>query len=311
MRGSQSMNQLEDMQTFVRIVEAGSITKASLQLNTVKSAVSRRLAELEKRLGVTLLTRTTRSQVLTDSGRSYYQQCLRIIDDLAEVESSIKDQHCSLAGTIKISVPLSFGLKHLAPAFRQFNHTHPDVLFNVDFNDRKVDLVEEGYDLAIRISNLADSSLVARKITSVAPVLCASPTYLKQYGEPKTAEDLSQGHVRLRYNLMPEAWQFVSESGQPIVVKSPIVLSANNGDYLCGEAIAGRGLLFGPDFICYEAIRAGQLKPLLCEQLKNLATNAYAVYPQTRHLSQRVRGLVDYLADYFGDKPYWEIYKST
>ncbi|MBU3005903.1 LysR family transcriptional regulator [Paraglaciecola arctica] len=302
------MNQLEDMQTFVRIVEAGSITRASEQLNTVKSAISRRLAELEKRLGVTLLTRTTRSQTLTDSGLSYYQQCLRIIEDLAEVEASIKDKHCSFAGTIKISVPFSFGLKHLAPAFRQFNQAHPNVLFNVDFNDRKVDLIEEGYDLAIRISTLADSTLIARKITSVSPVLCASPAYLKQYGEPKTAEDLNQGHVRLRYNLMPEAWQLVSDSGKTVVVKSPVVVSANNGNYLCEEAIAGRGLMFGPDFICYEAIRAGQLKLLLCEQLRNQTTNAYAVYPHTRHLSQRVRGLVDFLADYFGEKPYWGIY---
>ncbi|MFT2093056.1 LysR family transcriptional regulator [Paraglaciecola sp. 2405UD69-4] len=304
------MNQLEDMQTFVRIVEAGSITKASVQLNTVKSAVSRRLTELEKRLGVTLLTRTTRTQTLTDSGRSYYLQCLRIIEDLAEVEASIKDKHCSFSGTIKISAPFSFGLKHLAPAFRQFNQAHPDVLFNVDFNDRKVDLVEEGYDLAIRISTLADSTLIARKITSVAPVLCASPAYLKQYGEPKTAEDLNQGHVRLRYNLTPETWQLDSSTGQAVVVKSPIVLSANNGDYLCEEAIAGRGLLFGPDFICYEAIRAGQLKPLLCEQLKNKATNAYAVYPHTRHLSQRVRGLIDFLTLYFGENPYWNIYSK-
>lgn len=302
------MNQFEDMQTFVRVVEAGSITKAAEQLSTVKSAVSRRLTELEKRLGVTLLTRTTRSQTLTDSGRSYYQQCLRIIEDLAEVESSIKDEHCSLAGKIKIAAPLSFGLKHLAPALRQFNITHTEVLFDVDFNDRKVDLIEEGYDVAIRISDLADSSLIARKITSVSPVLCASPAYLKKHGEPQTAEALNEGHVRLRYNLMPETWQLVSSAGQDVTVKAPIVVSANNGDYLCKEAIAGRGLLFSPDFICYQAIRAGQLKPLLCEQLKGRVINAYAVYPQTRHLSQRVRRLVDFLAEYFGETPYWKIY---
>jgi DNA-binding transcriptional LysR family regulator len=302
------MNQLEDMQTFVRVVEAGNLTKAAEQLNTVKSAVSRRLTELEKRLGVTLLTRTTRSQTLTDSGRSYYQQCIRIIEDLAEVESSIKDEHCSLAGKIKISAPFSFGLKHLAPALRQFNTMHSEVLFDVDFNDRKVDLIEEGYDVAIRISNLADSSLIARKITSVSPVLCASPAYLKKYGEPETAEDLNHGHVRLRYNLMPETWQLTSSTGQTVVVKSPIVVSANNGDYLCEEAIAGRGLLFSPDFICYQAIRSGQLKPLLCDQLKGRAIHAYAIYPQTRHLSLRVRRLVDFLSEYFGETPYWNVY---
>ena len=301
------MNQFEDMQTFVRIVEAGSITKAAEQMDTVKSAVSRRLAELEKRLGVTLLTRTTRSQTLTDSGKSYYEQCLRIIDDLAEIESSIKNEHCALAGRIKVAAPFSFGLKHLAPALRQFNDKHPDIHLDVDFNDRKVDLIEEGFDLAIRIAKLSDSSLIARKITSVKPVLCASPAYLKKYGEPKLPEDLLKNHVRVRYNLTSENWNFINREGKEINVKLPSVISANNGDYLCDEAIAGRGILLSPDFICYEAVRAGQLKPILCDYIKGLPLNAYAVYPQTRHLSQRVRRLVDFLVDYYGDNPYWKI----
>ncbi|MEG3767593.1 LysR family transcriptional regulator [Alteromonas sp. 14N.309.X.WAT.G.H12] len=301
------MNKFEDMQTFVRIVEAGSITKAAEQLGLVKSAVSRKLAELEKRLGVTLLSRTTRSQVLTDSGRHYYKECTRILDDLAEVESNIKDEYCSFTGKIKISVPFSFGLKHLAPAIAQFNYLHPDILFDVDFNDRKIDLIEEGYDLAIRISNLTDSSLKAKKITSIVPVLCASPAYLKQYGTPKTPEDLNTGHVRLRYNLIPDVWQFKTAKGEAVTIKAPVVLSSNNGDYLCEAAVAGRGLLLGPDFICYQAINAGQLIPLFSEQLKNKAVNAYAVYPQTRHLSRKVRGLIDFLAEYFGEAPYWRI----
>ncbi|MEP0355254.1 LysR family transcriptional regulator [Paraglaciecola sp.] len=301
------MNQFEDMQTFVRIVEAGSITKAAEQLDIVKSAVSRKLTELEKRLGVTLLTRTTRSQILTDSGRNYYQECIRIIEDLAEVESSIKDEHCSFAGKIRLSVPFSFGLKHLAPALRQFNDAHPNIFFDVDFNDRKVDLIEDGYDLAIRISNLADSRLIARKITSMTPVLCASPAYLKRYGEPKAPSDLNNGHVRLRYNLIPDAWRFTSGDGAEVTIKIPVTVSSNNGSYLCEEAIAGRGLLLGPDFICYQAISAGQLVPLFCEQLTGKAVNAYAVYPKTRHLSQRVRGLIDFLVAYFGDTPYWRI----
>jgi DNA-binding transcriptional LysR family regulator len=301
------MNQFEDMHTFVRIVETGSITKAAEQLETVKSAVSRRLTELERRLGVTLLTRTTRSQTLTDSGRSYYQQCVRIIEDLAEVESSIKNEHCSITGKIKLSAPFTFGIKHLGPALRQFNDLHPAIRFDVDFNDRKVDLIEDGYDLAIRISNLADSTLIARKLTTVTPVLSASPAYLEQYGEPKTIEDLNEQHVRLRYNLAPDTWQLVSDSGQSIAIKIPVAISANNGDYLCEEAVAGRGLLFTPDFICYEAIKAGLLKPLLMDQIKGKPINAYAVYPQTRHLSKKVRMLVDFLVDYFSGKPVWKV----
>lgn len=301
------MNPFEEMQAFVRVVDAGSITKAAEQMDTVKSAVSRRLTDLEKRLGVTLLTRTTRSQTLTASGKSYYEQSTRIIDDLAEIEASIKDEHCALAGKIKIAAPLSFGLKHLAPALRQFNNLHPEVNLDVDFNDRKVDLIEEGFDMAIRIGKLSDSSLIARKITSIKPIVCASPAYLKKHGTPNNPHDLLEGHVRLRYNLISEAWRFTNNEGNEFNIKFPVVVSANNGDYLCDEAIAGRGILSSPDFICYEAIRSGQLIPILSNYARKDSINAYAIYPQTRHLSKRVRRLVDFLAAYFGDQPYWAI----
>ncbi|MDT0595293.1 LysR family transcriptional regulator [Glaciecola petra] len=302
------MNPFEEMQTFVRVVEAGSITKAAVQLDTVKSAVSRRIAELEKRLGVSLLTRTTRTQSLTESGKSYYERCIRIIDDLAEIEASVKNEHCALSGRIKIAAPLSFGLKHLAPVLRLFNEQHPDVIFEVDFNDRQIDIVQEGFDLAIRIAKLSDSSLIARKFSSVRGVVCASPSYLKKHGEPTNPEQLQQGHVKLQYSLSTSGWEFFQVNGEAIQVKIPEVLTANNGDYLCQEAIAGRGVLLSPDFICYEAVRAGELVPILCDYVNKKPINAYAVYPQTRHLSQRVRRLVDFLADYFGDTPYWNLY---
>ncbi|WP_444995195.1 LysR family transcriptional regulator [Aliikangiella sp. IMCC44359] len=301
------MNQFEDMRTFVRIVEAGSISKAAEQLSMVKSAVSRRLTELEKRLGVTLLTRTTRTQKLTESGQSYYQQCIRIIDDVAEIESGIRDKNCALAGRIKIAAPLSFGLSHLGQALRKFNEINPDVFFDIDFNDRQVDLVEEGFDLAIRIAHLNDSSLMARRLTSIRLILCASPVYLAKYGEPKTPEELKKGHVKLHYQSAKEHWEFRSPEGREINIKVPAIVTANNGDYLCQAAIEGQGLLFSPDFICYKAIRAGQLKLLMCDYIDNQIVNAYAVYPQNRHLSQRVRSLIDFLAQYFGDVPYWHV----
>ncbi|PCJ48823.1 MAG: LysR family transcriptional regulator [Gammaproteobacteria bacterium] len=306
------MNQLEDMQTFVRIVEAGSITKAAEQLDTVKSAVSRRLSELEKRLGVSLLTRTTRTQTLTTTGESYYQQCLRLIDDFAEVESSIKNEHCSLVGRIKIAAPLSFGIAHLGPALRQFNEINPEIRFDVDFNDRKIDLIEEGFDVAIRIAHLADSSLIAKRLTDVKLVLSASPGYLKKYGRPKTPQDLNKGHVKLQYSDQPDSWHFTASQGKDskgksFNIKIPAVLKANNGEFLCQAAIDGIGLIYTPDFICYKAIRLGQLEPILCEFIADNRINAYAVYPQTRHLSKRVRSLIDYLTLYFGDEPYWRI----
>jgi len=301
------MNQFEDMQTFIRIVDAGSITKAAEQLNTVKSAISRRLSDLEKRLGVSLLTRTTRTQTLTDSGQSYYQQCLRLLDDLAEVESQLRNEHCALKGTIKIAAPLSFGLAHLGPALRKFNEINPEVVFEVDFNDRKIDLIEEGFDLAIRISKLQDSSLIAKPITSIRLVLCASPAYLAKFGTPTKAEQLNDGHVRVLYKGQPEIWPLKNHKGKTVQVKAPVVLSSNNGDFLCQAAIDGLGLIYTPDFICYKPIRLGQLIPVLCDYVENNTIQAYAIYPQTRHLSQRVRRLVDYLAQYFGDVPYWRV----
>lgn len=299
------MNQFEEMQTFIRIVEAGSITRAAEQLDTVKSAVSRRLTELEKRLGVTLLTRTTRSQILTESGQSYYQQCIRIIDDLAEIESSIRNENCALAGRIKIAAPLSFGLTHLSPALLKFNGIHPDIYFDVDFNDRKVDLIEEGFDLAIRIARLEDSSLIAKRIMASKGILCASPSYLKKHGTPKKPEDLKQGHIRLNYSGGRENLRFKQSDGSEVTINIPAIMSANNGDFLRQAAIEGKGVLYTPDFICHEAVQKGQLQTFLCDFIIDNEIVAYALYPQTRHLSQRVRSLVDFLAQYFGDKPYW------
>ncbi|MBL4660644.1 MAG: LysR family transcriptional regulator [Alcanivoracaceae bacterium] len=302
------MNQIEDMQTFVRIVEAGSITKAAEQMNTVKSAVSRRLSELEKRLGVALLTRTTRSQSLTDSGKSYYLQSVRIIDDVAEVESSILNEHCALVGRIKVAVPLSFGLAHLAPALRKFNEIQPGIHFDIDFNDRKVDLIEEGFDLAIRITQLEDSSLIARKITSTQMILAASPAYLKTHGHPKSIKDLlnvQNKHVKLNYKNSPENWSFFDGNKKLVTLNLPSVLDANNGEYLCQAAVDGMGLIYIPDFICYKYIKLKQLIPILTNHIKLEELGTYAIYPQTRHLSRRVRNLIDFLSEYFGDVPYW------
>ncbi len=301
------MNQIEDMQTFVRIVDAGSITKAAEQMNTVKSAVSRKLAELERRLGVTLLTRTTRSQSLTDSGKSYYQQSLRIIEDVTEVESSIQDEHCALVGRIKLAAPLSFGLLHLAPALREFNDIHPEIHFDLDFNDRKVEIVDEGFDLAIRITQLKDSSLIARKISHTQLVLAASPDYLKSHPRIIHISDFQHGHVKLKYNNSPDNWKLTDVNNNQTQVNIPSVLEANNGEYLSQAALAGMGITYTPDFIIYKYIKLKQLIPILPEIVKPEKLNVYAIYPQTRHLSKRVRFLIDFLSEYFGEVPYWQI----
>ncbi len=303
------MSLFEDMQCFVRIVEAGSITQAAEQMNTVKSAVSQRLSRLESRLGVQLLIRTTRTQKLTDTGLSYYQSCLNIMDQVLTAEASVKQQNTALAGPIKIAVPLSFGLNHLNRALREFNTIHPAVLFHIDFNDRQVDIVNEGFDLAIRIAHLNDSSLVAKKITQTQLILCASPAYLAKYGTPQHPKDLQQGHVKIHYSQSPDSWKFTDESGSQCQVKVPIELVCNNGDFMRDAAIDGQGLVMIPDFLSYKAIKRGQLVPLLSDYKTNNLLNAYAVYPQNRYVSMRVKKLVNYLTEYFGATPYWQIPK--
>ncbi len=301
------MNSLEDMQAFVRVVEAGSITKAAEQLNTVKSAISQRLNRVETRLGIQLLNRTTRTQSLTDAGRQYYHDCLRIIEEVSEAEARVQQTNRALAGPIHLAAPLSFGLKHLSKPLRQFNEIHPQVEFHIDFNDRQVDLVNEGFDLAIRIARLADSSLIAKKVTQIRLVMCASPKYLERYGTPKTPEDLYSGHQKLKYISSPDVWELQNSDGKKVSVRLPTVMTCNNGDFMRDVAIDGKGLVVIPDFVCYKAIKTGQLVPLLCEYQFDNVLNAYAVYPHNRHVSARVKKLINFLKASFGEQPYWTI----
>tara|TARA_R110002050_G_scaffold269917_2_gene412714 strand:- start:259886 stop:260779 length:894 start_codon:yes stop_codon:yes gene_type:complete len=293
------MNQIEEMQAFIRVVEAGSITKAAEQMNTVKSAVSRRLSELESRLGISLLKRTTRSQVLTDSGELFYKQCIRIIDDINEVEASIGNENTALSGRIKIAAPLSFGIAKLCPVLKQFHDLYPDIVFDIDFNDRQVDLIEEGFDLAIRIAHLTDSSLIARRLTTVKLIHCASPDYLLKHGTPMTPTDLLKGHLKLHYHSEPDNWHFKDEQGKQYSINLPKSMTVNNGDFACQAAISGWGITLLPDFICSPALQDGSLVPILENYINTNEVGAYAVYPQTRHLSQRVSSLITYLSEHF------------
>lgn len=293
------MNQLEEMQTFIRIVEAGSITKAAEQMNTVKSAISRRLSELESRLGISLLTRTTRSQMLTDSGKQFYKHCIRIIDDINELESSIGIEHKALTGRIKIAAPLSFGIAKLCPVLKQFHDLYPEIIFDINFNDRRVDLIDEGFDLAIRIANLTDSSLIARRLTTVKLILCASPEYLQQQGFPQVPDDLLNGHTKLHYHAAPDNWRFKDKQGKQYSINLPKSITTNNGDFDCQAAISGWGITYLPDFICSPALEAGTLLPILSSYIDNNELGVYAIYPQTRHLSQRVNKLIDFLSEHF------------
>jgi len=293
------------MSMFVRVVDAGGISRAAEQLGLAKSAVSRRLADLETRLGVKLLNRTTRKSSLTEAGQSYYERGIKIIDDVTELNTLTTDSNTALEGTINLAVPLSFGLSHLSKAIDLFIKNNPKLVININFSDRQVDLIEEGLDLAFRIGDLKDSSLIARKISPIKIILCASPEYLKQFGTPKIPSDL-KNHRLLHYNVSGKSqWKLEDRQGTKHIVNVSSNLIANNGDFLKDMAISGHGIVSSPTFISWQAISRGDLVPVL-SNFKLPQANAYAVYPQTRYLSHRTRELINFLIDYFGENPYWD-----
>ena len=300
------MDRFESMDNFIRVVEAGSITGAADRLGVAKSAVSRRLKDLEEHLGVELFHRTTRRMNLTESGRAYYHQSVRILEDVLEAELATSQAHGTLKGCLKVALPASFGLMHMGPAINDFLKEHPEIEFDLDFNDREVDLIQEGFDLAIRIAKLPDSSLIARRLAPIHTVICASPTYLARMGTPQTPDDLIN-HQCLVYNLIHnfQYWNFIDAKGEIIKTKIHSYLQASNGEFLRDAAVEGQGINFVPSFIAYKEIERGELVTLL-RDYKLPQMDAYAIYPQTRHLSQRVRAFVDFLVKRFEGTPYWD-----
>lgn len=299
------MGQLEDMAMFIRIVDAGNITKTAEQLNLAKSAVSRRLKELEGRLGVQLISRTTRKSNLTEAGVAYYKRAKTILDDVDVLNEQTSGAPSLIEGTLKLTAPLSFGLMHLSDVIHDYANLHPELRFELDFTDRNVDLIEEGYELAIRIGNLQDSSYQAQRLTVIRSVICASPDYLNKNGIPNTLSDLKAHHV-LQYSLSPSHnLELTDEQGQRHLVSTGSRMIANNGDFLLDMAVRGHGIVSLPTFIAYQKLKTKELVPLL-EQFKLPILNAYAVYPQNKFLSKRCRKLIELIAKRFGEYPYWD-----
>ena len=301
------MGQLEDMRIFVRIVEAGGIGKAADQLGLAKSGISRSLAALENRLGVQLINRTTRRTSLTGVGREYYEAAVKLIGDVTELDGLTADSETSLHGHLRLAVPLSFGLCHLSAAIDAFVREHPDLTLHIDFSDRLVDLVEQGVDLAIRITDLKNSSLKARRICPIRLKMCASPAYLKAHGTPQHPDDL-KNHNFLSYDIGAGTALKLSDgqgNGNVQFVQTSPRMVANNGDFLRDMALAGHGIVMLPTFIAWQSLANGKLLSVM-ESYVPTALSAWAVYPQTRYLSQRARLFIDFLVERFGDKPYWD-----
>jgi len=289
------MSRSVQMAVFVTIVDSGSFVAAADALNMSKAAVSRHLNALETHLNVRLLQRTTRRLSLTEEGHIFYQYAKNILSAMAEAESVLSNHALKASGRIRINVPLSFGILHLAPLWAGFLRQYPDVTLDVSLNDRLVDLVEEGYDLAVRISTLPSSSLICRRLSSTRMMLCASPGYLQAHGTPAAPQDLAQ-HTVMAYSLWnsQDEWRCQGPDGPVRVRVQPRIVS-NNGETCRMIALQDGGILLQPSFIMTDDVRAGRLVELL-PQYQFDSLGIYVVYPSRRQLPLKVRAMIDYLS---------------
>jgi DNA-binding transcriptional LysR family regulator len=288
-----SNNRLADLETFVAVVEAGSFTAAARRLGRSKASVSRQVRALEERLGVALLHRTTRSMSLTDAGAAFHERAAAALGDLEEAVAAVGSLHGSPVGRLRVSLPIAYGLRVAAPVLLELIHEHPALELDLAFSDRYVDLVGEGFDLAVRIGHLADSSLIARRLTATRMMVCASPTYLQRHPTPSRPADLLD-HECLLYaqQVGGVAWRFAD--GETVTVRGR--LRSDSGDALLQAALSGCGIAQLPDFYLGEPLADGRLVSLL-EDFEPEPLGVWAVYPQRRHLSLKVRLAVDRLAE--------------
>jgi DNA-binding transcriptional LysR family regulator len=300
------MDKFREMQAFVAVAESGSFVSAADQLETSKAAVSRYVAQLEERLGVRLMNRTTRRQSLTDEGHTFLVHCKETLALIHDAEEEIQNKRSSPTGLIRINAPLTFGILHLAPLWGKFTALYPQVQLEVTLSDRVVDLVDEGYDLAVRIASLPSSTLISRKLASTSLVVCASPQYLKGKPKPAHPNDL-KNHSVISYSYLAtgDEWVFQGPEGDArgevhgeLRVKTKPKIHTNNGDTCRSAALAHQGIILQPTFLVGPDIQKGDLIALLPE-FKTIELGIYAVYPSRKLVSPRIRALVDFLVQEF------------
>jgi DNA-binding transcriptional LysR family regulator len=300
------MDRFLALRAFATVVEHGSFARAADRLDLSTSAISRQVADLEEHLGVRLLNRTTRRLSLTESGTAFHERCVQLLADLDEAEQAVTAAAIEPRGTLKLTCSITFGVRHLAPAIAAFSARHPQLRFDVELSDRAVDLVDEGFDLAIRIGDIGSQNLIGRRLGTTELVPCAAPDYLARHGTPRTPEALAQ-HACLSYEYMPTrgVWRFRDAQGQERTVRIAGPAHANNGRMLVALAVAGLGIALEPDFIVAPEIRTGRLVPLL-PAYRPATAPVWAVYPSRRHLSAKVRAFVDFLATRYAN-PEWAL----
>jgi DNA-binding transcriptional LysR family regulator len=298
------MDRFLEMKVFSAVVEAGSFTGASHVLDMSKAAVSRYVAELEERLGVRLLHRTTRKLSPTTEGEIFHARCRELLDNLDEAEAEITSRSGEASGLLKVNVPVTFGLMHLAPLWPALLARYPKLELDITLSDRVADLVEEGFDLAVRIGQLPASSLISRKLASTRMVLCASPDYLQRRGEPAHPDQLLQ-HDVISYSLFSsgENWSFTGPDGQVSVKVAPRVRT-NSGDTCRAAALQHQGVMLQPTFIVGVDLAQGTLREIM-PGYRSIELGVYAVYPTRKFVSPKVRLLIDFLVEAFV-APAWD-----
>jgi DNA-binding transcriptional LysR family regulator len=292
------------MNTFIAVVDAGSFVGAMSATGLSKPAVSRHVAELETHLGIRLLHRTTRRLSLTAEGETYYQKCRDIMSSIQEAEAEVNKGRVQARGRLRVGAPQSFGLLHLATLWGAFTEQNPGVTLDINLSDRVVDLVEEGYDVAIRIARLPSSTLISRSLAKTRLILCASPEYLGCRGTPAIPADMGH-HDTIAYTYLATGteWQFKTSTGEQQSIQTHPRIIANSGDTCRCAALAGQGIILQPDFIVYEDIASGRLVRLLPDYTTTELT-IFAVYPTRKLLPPKVRILVDFLVEALR-KPSW------
>lgn len=293
-----NINLLDGMAVFVGVITAGSFTAAARSLGHSTSYVSKEITRLEKRLGSRLLNRTTRTISLTDAGRAYYECCSQIVIDAENAERSINQLQETPGGLLRINAPVSFGTTHLLNVLSQFMHRYPEIKLEVEFNDRIIDVVAEGYDVVIRVGEIKDTNLIARKITSSRGVMVASPDYLKRKGYPQQAEDLSR-HDCIAYSLLPAPtqWNFYKQGVRTSITIDPRAM-CNNAALEVSMLVHGIGITRIPLFICEQEVANGELEIVL-DDYDHIKLDVFAVYPHRQYLTAKVRAFVDFVVDAF------------
>jgi DNA-binding transcriptional LysR family regulator len=296
---------LQEMAVFARVVGAGSLSAAARELGLSPALVSRRLAALEARLGVRLINRTTRSLHLTDDGASYYEACTRVLSDIEEADAAVAAGRVEPRGVLRVALPASFGHQHIAPLIPRFAERYPKIQLALSLSDRNVNLIEEGFDLAVRIAHLEDSSLTARKLAPNRRVVCASPAYLERHGTPRTPEELLR-HNCLTTSEFAMSWDYKGPDGKPGSVRVSGRYSCDNWEVLREWALAGLGIALKSTWDVHRLLADGSLVEVCPGYAFHSDVAIYAVYPSRRLLPAKTRVFIEFLAESFGPDPYWD-----